>query len=399
MFGMLLLTLLLAYVNTVVTGDAQSVPTTTWQEFVSEMLAKDKVEYLVVRRDVRPTVSVYLKPAQTPSASSTLKSKSQTTQTNGTNVENNPDLHYDNSYNTKSHGKADHGWGSHVDDHASVHSNSGLSKNSDKDFKNSHSMSGRNNNANNPNYHYNDDHYNYYEKTSSSNPSSSVSWDEIHNRQKASEPTPAIPHPVHNRKANFSFEVPDLENFETKLASVQTDLLQLPPSQHVPVYYVDKSQEFYEDLWGLLAIGAVFSLFYFLKRRVKIVVISSKSKNPSSSKNSSSSSTTPPNSAESPFESLRRDLDSSNIFNFNKMKVNVVLPNDPRAKVRFSDVAGLSEVKEEVTEYVSILKDPSKYQAIGAKVPKVSFLIFFFFFFHNKKKMFFIYLFSCCCYL
>lgn len=39
-------------------------------------------------------------------------------------------------------------------------------------------------------------------------------------------------------------------------------------------------------------------------------------------------------------------------------------------KVTFQDVAGIDEVKDELREIVDFLKDPSKYQAIGAKVPK-----------------------------
>ena len=38
--------------------------------------------------------------------------------------------------------------------------------------------------------------------------------------------------------------------------------------------------------------------------------------------------------------------------------------------MRFSDVAGIDEEKEELSEIVEFLKDPSKFAQMGARVPK-----------------------------
>lgn len=40
------------------------------------------------------------------------------------------------------------------------------------------------------------------------------------------------------------------------------------------------------------------------------------------------------------------------------------------SKTHFDDVAGLTEEKGELAEIVDFLKDPEKYNAMGARIPK-----------------------------
>ncbi|MCX5970211.1 MAG: ATP-dependent zinc metalloprotease FtsH [Coprothermobacterota bacterium] len=55
-------------------------------------------------------------------------------------------------------------------------------------------------------------------------------------------------------------------------------------------------------------------------------------------------------------------------FSFGKSKARLFL--DDRPRVTFNDVAGVDEVKEELQEEIEFLKNPKKFQALGAKLPK-----------------------------
>ncbi|KAB2844197.1 MAG: ATP-dependent zinc metalloprotease FtsH, partial [Melioribacteraceae bacterium] len=59
---------------------------------------------------------------------------------------------------------------------------------------------------------------------------------------------------------------------------------------------------------------------------------------------------------------------SRGIFNFGKSKAKLI--SESGAKVTFKDVAGADEAKQELEEIIEFLKEPTKFQKLGGKIPR-----------------------------
>ena len=65
---------------------------------------------------------------------------------------------------------------------------------------------------------------------------------------------------------------------------------------------------------------------------------------------------------------MRRMNPSQQVMSFGKSKAKIYAEKE--VKVTFADVAGIEEAVEEVREIVDFLREPQKFQALGARIPK-----------------------------
>ena len=132
----------------------------------------------------------------------------------------------------------------------------------------------------------------------------------------------------------FYFSVGSIENFERKLKKAQ-DELGIDETFRVPVLYVQ------EGNWG----HTVMQVMPTILMIAGIVWLTSRS-------------------AQAAGGGARNSM-----FGMGKSKAQK-FNTETDVKIKFKDVAGCDEAKEEIMEFVSFLKEPSRYEKMGAKIPR-----------------------------
>lgn len=130
----------------------------------------------------------------------------------------------------------------------------------------------------------------------------------------------------------YTFSIGSVDSFEKKLEKAQDDL-NIPPSQRIPVRY---------ELGGS-TLGTLFLTFGPTLLFVGLIIWSSKS--------------------------MGGRGGGGGLFSFGKSRAKK-FNAETAVKVKFADVAGLEEAKVEIMEFVSFLKQPERFEKLGAKIPR-----------------------------
>ncbi|KAF5385311.1 hypothetical protein D9615_001414 [Tricholomella constricta] len=128
----------------------------------------------------------------------------------------------------------------------------------------------------------------------------------------------------------FHFSIGSVDAFERKLDEAQAEL-GIPSYERIPVAYQDEISAFSAAL-NFAPTVLLVGFLYWMSRR------------------SSGGS-------------------GGGIFSIGKSRAKL-FNKDTEVKTKFKDVAGMDEAKEEIMEFVKFLKEPAKYERLGAKIPR-----------------------------
>jgi len=141
--------------------------------------------------------------------------------------------------------------------------------------------------------------------------------------------------PLSARKASYKFEFGDLQNFENRLKRNEEE-----NNLVIEVNYVTEQNIWGDLLLSMLPFVLIIGVWIFVMRKM----------------------------------SSGGSGGGGQIFNIGKSKAKL-FDEKTDVKTTFKDVAGMEGAKEEVQEIVDFLKNPSKYTALGGKIPKGALLV------------------------
>nr|XP_043635284.1 ATP-dependent zinc metalloprotease FTSH 3, mitochondrial-like isoform X2 [Erigeron canadensis] len=152
------------------------------------------------------------------------------------------------------------------------------------------------------------------------------------------------PTKVNTSRYKYYFNIGSVESFEEKLEEAQ-EALGIDSHDHIPVTYASE-MVWYQEIMRFAPTLLLLGSLWYMSRRMQggLGVGGGGGKG------------------------------ARGIFNIGKAHINKVDKN-AKNKVFFNDVAGCDEAKQEIMEFVHFLKNPKKYEELGAKIPKGALLV------------------------